>query len=76
VNEVRDRAHAQPVALGERLELWAACHRAVLVHDLDDQRGGLESGHAREVDAGLRVSGAAQDAAGLGHQGKDMPRLR
>ena len=59
---------ASPCAAREALELRPARHRAVLVQDLDDHRGRLEAGEAREVAARLGVAGARQHAARARHQ--------
>ena len=74
-DEVRDRADGEPMHRGKALELGAARHRAVLVQDLDDHRGGLEAREAREVAAGFRVAGAGQHAAGARHQREHVAGL-
>jgi hypothetical protein len=74
-NEVRDRADLEPVAHGESLEIRPARHGAVVVHDLDDHRRGIESRETRKIAARLRVARARQHATGLRHHGKDVPGL-
>ena len=64
-----------PCCCGEGLEIRAARHGAVVVHDLDDHRGRLETRESREIAAGLGMSRARQHAAGLRHQRKDVPGL-
>ena len=75
VDEVGDRADQQAVLLREHLEVRHARHRAVVAHDLADDRRRRESGEAREVAAGFGVAGAHQHAAGLRHHREDVPRL-
>ena len=60
---------------GEGLEIRAARHRAVVVHDLDDDGRGVEPGEPREIAARLGVAGARQHATGLRHHREDVPRL-
>ena len=64
-----------PCDAREALELRAARHRAVVVQDLDDDRGRLEAREAREVAARFGVTGARQHAAGLRHQREDVAGL-
>ncbi len=45
---------------------------AVVVHDFADDAGGGEAGEAREVDGGLGLAGADQDAAAAGAQREDV----
>ena len=75
-DQVGDRADLEPMLRGEGLEIRAARHRAVVVHDLDDHRGGLEAGEARQIAAGFGVAGARQHAAGLRHEREDVPGWR
>ena len=64
-----------PCCCGERLEVRAARHRAVVVHDLEDHRRRLEARQPRQIAAGFGVAGARQHAAGLRHQRKDVAGL-
>src|SRR5215210_2715030 len=64
------RHQLDAVLLGEPLEVRYTRHRAVLFHDLADHTGGLEPGKPGEVDGGLGLAGALQDAAGLRPQGE------
>ena len=75
LDEVRDGPELESVGLGKALQIGAPGHRPVLVEDLDDDRGGLESGEAREIAAGLGVPGAGEHAPGLRHQRKDVAGL-
>ena len=57
---------------GERDQLGQAQHRAVLAGDLDDGAGRAQSREAGEVDGGLGVAVADEDAAGPGAQREDV----
>jgi len=57
-DEIGDGADLEAVQLGERHQLRQARHRAVVVHDLADDGGGVEPGKAGDVDAGFGVAGA------------------
>ena len=59
------RNHSQPVRISELPQLWSAGHRAVGVHYLADHPGRLETGEARKVHGGLRVTRALQHSAGF-----------
>ena len=74
LHEVGNPQDAQVVLGGEALELGHARHRTVNAHDLADDAGGLEAGHACEVDGRFGVARPRQDAAGLGAQGQQAPR--
>ena len=50
------------------------CHRAVLVHDLDQCPAGLQSGHARQVDDRFGMSRAAQHSPVTGPERENMSR--
>ena len=71
-DEVLDRDDPEAVLAGEGDELGEPLHRAVVVDDLGEDAGGLEPGEAREIDAGLGVAGALEDAAVAGDQRKDV----
>ena len=58
---------------GELLEVGHARHRAVVVHDLADDAGGLQPGEAREIDRALGLPGAHEHAAALARSGKTWP---
>src|SRR6266481_5759008 len=49
--------------LGEADEVLAPRHRAVVIHDLANDAGGIEPGEPGDVDGGFGVSGADEDAA-------------
>ena len=59
----------------EGFEFRAARHGAVVVHDLDDHRGGVEPREPREIATRLGVAGARQHAARLRHHRKDVAGL-
>ena len=73
-DQVADRDHADAVLAAERLELRRARHRPVLVHDLADDAGRVEAGEPRQVDRGLGLAGAREDAAGLRAQREHVAR--
>lgn len=56
-------------------EVADAGHGAVLVHDFAEDAGGGEIGHAGQVDGGLGVAGAAEDATLHGLEGEDVAGL-
>ena len=62
-DEVGDRDEQQVVLGRERLQLGHARHRAVVVHDLAEHAGGVQPGHAGQVDRGLGVTGPLEHAA-------------
>ena len=64
-----------PWRLGKAFQIGAPGHRPVLVEDLDEDRGGLESGETRQVAAGLGVPGAGEHARRLRHQREDVAGL-
>ena len=74
-NQVGNRADLELVLLGELLEIRPPRHGAVVVHDLDDDRGGIEARESREIAARLGVSGAREHAAGLRHHREDVSGL-
>ena len=60
----------------ERDEVGQAHHRTVVVDDLADRAGRVAARHARQIDRGLGVAGAGQDAAFPRAQRKDVARPR
>ena len=62
-DEVGDGADLETVELGEGHQFRQARHRAVVVHDLADDSGGIQAGKTRDIDAGFRVTGANKHAA-------------
>ena len=72
IDEGLDRADFEIVFFGELEQLGKTGHGAVLVENLADDAGGLESGEAGEVNGGLGVSGAAEDAALLRLEREDV----
>ena len=59
-NEVADGDNLETMLLGNLLELWQACHGAVLVENLDECRCRLESGEACQIDGCLGMSGTLE----------------
>src|SRR6185436_16612390 len=73
-HQVRHSDHFKIVLRGELLELWQTRHRPILVHDLADHAGGIQTGNAGHVHAGFSLTGPNKDPAVLCAQGKDMTR--
>ncbi|GAA3308165.1 hypothetical protein GCM10020295_69330 [Streptomyces cinereospinus] len=71
-DQVLDGDDRQAVLAGERDQLGQAQHPAVLTGDLDDGAGRTQTGEAGEVDRGLGVAVAGEDAAGPGAQREDV----
>ena len=74
-DQIGDRADLEAVPLREGFQVRPARHGAVVVHDLDDDRGRIEPGEPREIAARFGVTGAREHAARLRHDGKDVARL-
>ncbi len=62
----------RPCSLQNGMRSGDAGHLAVVAHDFADDAGGIESGHAGEVDGGLGLAGADEDAALAGAQREDV----
>ena len=75
-NHLRDGQHLQPMGGAEALQVGHARHGAVVVHDLADDAGRDEAGHARQVDGGFGLAGAHQHAAFARAQRKDVAGTR
>ena len=73
-DQVLDGDDRQAVLAGERDQLGQPQHPAVLARDLDDGAGRAQTREPGEVDGGLGVAVADQDAAGLGAQREDVAR--
>ncbi len=71
-DQIGDRDQLQRVLVAVGLEIVEAGHRPVLVLDLADQTRGLAACEAREIDRGLGMTGALQDAPVPGLQRVDM----
>ena len=72
--QTRDRSNLDVMLLrilGKRL---AARHRAVVSHNLADDRGRVETGEARKINARLGVSGADENSAVARLKRENMPR--
>ena len=74
-DQVGDRDHLQVVLAAVALEVGDAGHRAVVVHDLADHAGRVQTGQSREVDGRLGLAGALEHAARLGLQREDVAGL-
>ncbi len=75
-DQIGDGGDLETVTLGEGDEVGQPRHGAVVVHDLADHAGGIESGKTRKIDGRLGMAGAHQHAAFLGHQWKHVARSR
>ncbi len=75
-DQVGHRDHRDVVLGGEAGELGHPRHGAVLVHDLADDARRLEPGQDREVDRGLGLAGALQDAPFGRPQREDVARAQ
>src|SRR5581483_557260 len=71
-DQIADCDHLEPVLFREARQLRHARHCPVRIQDLAEYTGRRQPRKTREVDRGLRVSGADQDAALLGSKGEDM----
>ena len=67
-----DGEHLKAVLVAELDQVGDAGHGTVVLHDLADHAGGIEAGEAGEIDGGLGLPGADQDAALAGAEGEDM----
>jgi len=63
------------VFLGELDQLGQTGHRAVVVHDFADDRGGLQASHAGQVATGFGVAGTNQHAAFAGGDRENVAGL-
>ncbi len=75
MNEIGNGSDLEPVGLRHLFQVRPARHGAVVVENLHQHRGGLESGEPCQIASRLGVSGAGEHAAGLRDQRKDVSRL-
>ncbi len=71
-DELGDGEDLHAVLLAEGDEVGDAGHFAVVAHDFADDAGGIEAGHAGEIDGGFCLAGADEDAAAAGAEGEDV----
>lgn len=71
-DELGDGEHFEAVLVAEVDEIGDAGHGAVVAHDFADDACRDEAGEACEVDGGLGLSGADEDAALAGAEGEDV----
>ena len=71
-DEFGDSENAQIVLGAERDQVGNAGHFAVVAHDFADDAGGLQAGEARQIDRGLGLASAHQNAALAGTQREDV----
>ena len=72
-DHLRHGQDAQPVLLAKGNQVRDAGHLAVVAHDLADHAGGIQTGHASQIDRCLGLPGADQHAALTRAQRKDVP---
>jgi hypothetical protein len=75
-DEIGNRAHLQPVHPCEFLQLRAARHAAIIVHDLAQHSHGCEPREPAEIHGRFGVTGAHQHAAAPRAQRKDVSGAR
>ncbi|CAM2151826.1 hypothetical protein PT2222_270025 [Paraburkholderia tropica] len=63
--QLGDRQHRQIVQLREVVDLLAARHRAVRIHQFAQHAGGLQTGERRQVDGAFGMAAAREHAARL-----------
>jgi len=73
-DQIRDREHFEFVLAAKFDQLRHAGHRAVFIHDFADHAGGREAGDAGQINGGLGLPGANENAAVAGAQGKHVAR--
>jgi uncharacterized RDD family membrane protein YckC len=71
-DEVGYGDHLESVRFAKFDEVGNAGHGSVFVHDLADDAGGDQASHAGEIDRGLGLAGADEDAAFAGAEGEDV----
>jgi hypothetical protein len=64
------------VPLAEPAQVGHTCHRAIVIEDFADHPGGMEVGETGQIDRGLCVAAALEDAAGASAEREDMSRYR
>ena len=67
--------HLQSVPPAVADQIGHPRHGAVVVHHFADHSRRLQAGETRQVDSRLGLSGAFEDASGLGDERKDVARL-
>ena len=71
-DELGDRDHGKAVLFRELHDLAPAHHRAVVIDQFAEDADGIELGETAQVDGGLGMAGAHQDAAVPGDQREDV----
>ena len=74
-DQTLDGANAQAVFFAEPHQLRQTRHRAVVMQNFAEHPGRLQSGHGGKINCRFGVTSAAQDAAVLRSQRKDMAGL-
>src|SRR5262245_31896665 len=70
--QIRDADHYEIVSLAKPDQVGHAGHRAILIDDLADHAGGIESGESRQIDRSFRLATPFQHTAGTSAKRKDM----
>ncbi len=74
-DQVLDRTHFKSVLAFEFDQIRQTGHGSVLLHDLADDSGGIESGKLGEIDSRLGMPSAAEHPPVLGLEREDMAGL-
>ena len=74
-DEILDRADLELMDFAKLEEVRQAGHGAVLVENLADDSGGIETGKTSQINARLRMARTAQDTSLGSLQGEDVARL-
>ena len=73
-NQILNRDEPHAVLLGNLTQLWEASHGTILIHNLNEGGGGLQTCKAGKVNGGLGVTGTSYDTPVLSIEGVDMSR--
>ena len=76
LDEVRNGDHEQTVLARKRGQLFHPRHCPVVLHDLADDAGRIESRQSGQIDGRLGLSGANEDAATTGPERKHVSGTR
>ena len=71
-DQIGDGRDLQTVALGKRHQIGPR-HGAIVIHDLANHAGRIESGEPREIDGGFGVAGTHSTPPSLATSGNTWP---
>ena len=74
-DQVANGADFQTMLFLEFHQVGKACHRSILIEDLADDPGGIESREPGKIDSGLGMTRAPKNSSLGGLKGKDMAGL-